>query len=131
MFSQRFEIGVPILSNVVDALFVGDHDRPGWVAMAVNASGRSCVDALFPDAHIAWRDADDLAPDWCGFDINLPDVVSATATKLPLEISGGADLDMANPDALAFLLAVGVYRQGGCSAILRNGRLEILHGVSH
>ena len=28
---------------------------PGWVIMAVNTKGRECVEALFPQAHIAWR----------------------------------------------------------------------------
>ena len=128
-FSRRFDIDVSDLPNMVDALFVGNHEKPGWVSIAVNAKGRGCVDALFPQAHIAWRDAGDLVPpDWHGFDINLPDVISATQTKLPLEITGGADLDAANPDALAFLLAAGVNRQGGRNAILRDGWLEIFHG---
>jgi hypothetical protein len=42
-----------------------------------------------------------------------------------LEITGGANLDKATPDQLAFLLAAGVSRQGGRSAIYSNGRLEI------
>lgn len=123
---RRIDIAGSDLPNLVDAVFIGNHDEAGWVYMAVNAKGRSCVDALFPEARIAWRDPGDLVPaSWHGFDINLPDVAAATKTKLPMDITGGTDLDNANPDALAFLLAVGVNRQGGRSAIWRNGRLEI------
>jgi hypothetical protein len=63
------------------------------------------------------------AADWHGFDLNLPDVVATMETTL--EITGGANLDKATPDQLAFLLAAGVSRQGGRSAIYSNGRLEI------
>jgi hypothetical protein len=127
---KQFSVAISKLPNMVDAVFVGNHDKPGgWVIMEVNAKGRSCVDALFPDAHIAWGDPGDVMPaDWHGFEINLPDVVSAMPTKLPLEITKGADLDVANPDALALLLAIGVTRQGGRSAILRDGHLDIFHG---
>jgi len=44
----------------------------------------ACVNALFPKAHIAWRDPGEGLPiDWLGFDINVPDVIAATATKFP------------------------------------------------
>jgi hypothetical protein len=114
--------------NMADALFEGNHDdeQHGWVAMAANQKGRECIEALFPDACIAWRDPGEGLPnDWRGFDLNLPDVIAATTTKLPLEITRGADLNAANPDALAFLLATGVNRQGGRSAVWREGRMEI------
>ncbi len=43
--------------------------------MAVNTKGRECVEALFPYAHIAWRDAGPSFPaDWLGFKIHVPDV---------------------------------------------------------
>jgi hypothetical protein len=126
---SKLQIDPSDISKLVDAMFIGNHDKPAWVTMVVNAKGRSCVDALFPQAHITWRDPGDVVPaDWHGFEINLPDV-SMTQTKLPLEITGGADLDAADPDALAVLLAIGVNRQGGRSAVWRDGgHLEILHG---
>jgi hypothetical protein len=42
-----------------------------------------------------------------------------------MDITGGADLDEAKPDALALLLAVGVVRQGGRAAYLHGGHIEI------
>jgi hypothetical protein len=100
------------LPNMVDAIFAGNHDDPGWVEMNVNDKGRACVDALFPGGHIAWSEPGvGLPADWRGFDINVPDVVAEIETALPMDITGGADLDEAKPDALALLLAVGVVRQ--------------------
>lgn len=110
-------INMTDLPQLIDALFIGDPDRPGWVIMEVNTKGRDYVDALFPNARIAWRDSDLVPADWHGFSMNVPDVVRATETKLPLEITRGANLDEANPDALAFLLAAGVNHQGGRSAV--------------
>ena len=52
-------------------------------------------------------------------------MVDVIDTKLPLEMTEGADLHTANPDALALLLAIGVIDQGGRAAVLRNGRLDI------
>ena len=101
--------------------------------MNVSPKGRECVDALFPQAQIAWRESDFPTDpsgdwgDWRGFEINLPDVVAQTETKLPLEITGGADLDEAQPDALALLLAIAVKRQGGRSAYFARGCMEIFH----
>jgi hypothetical protein len=123
---RKFKAEASDVPNLTDALFEGDHDMPGWVIMAANAKGCECINALFPQTHIAWRDAGPGLPnDWRAFKINVPDVVSATGTKLPLEITHGDNLDDATPEALAFLLAAGVNRQGGRSALLENGRLEI------
>jgi hypothetical protein len=47
-------------------------------------------------------------------------------TALALAIARGADLDEANPDALALLLAIGVMRQGGRAAYFRGGQIEIV-----
>jgi hypothetical protein len=116
------------LPHMLDAIFVGNHDHEpnGWVIMDVNAKGRDCVNALFPGAQIAWREPSDAIPaDWHGFEIHVPGVVEAIQTKLPLWILPGADLHEANPDALAFLIAIGVIHQGARAAIFRNGRLEI------
>jgi hypothetical protein len=55
----------------------------------------------------------------------VPDVVAEIETALPMDITGGADLDEAKPDALALLLAVGVVRQGGRAAYLHEGHIEI------
>jgi hypothetical protein len=95
--------------------------------MYADAKGRECVNALFPKAHIAWADdcGEMLPREWRAFTINLPDVVAATETLLPLEITRGANLDEATPDALAFLLAMGVHRQGARCAVWHGGRLDI------
>jgi hypothetical protein len=95
--------------------------------MTANAKGRECVNALFPNAKIAWREQDPAdPPGWLGFTINLPGVVAGlSTTKLPLDITKGANLDDATPDQLALILATGVKRQGGRSAVSRNGKLEI------
>jgi hypothetical protein len=126
--TKEFPIKMTDLPNMVDAFIVGDQDEQGWVIMSVSDQGRAYVDALFPDAHIAWRDtgADYLPADWHGFHINVPDVVAAIKTRLPLEITGGANLDEAHPDPLAYLLAYAVSCQGGCAAYTRDGRLEII-----
>jgi hypothetical protein len=95
--------------------------------MNANDKGRACVDALFPEAHVAWREPGDGAPaDWHGFIINIPDVVGEMETARALAITRGADLDEANPDALALLLAIGVMRQGGRAAYFRAGQIEIV-----
>jgi len=44
------------VANMVDAVFIGAQDDPGWVEMYADAKGRECVNALFPKAHIAWAD---------------------------------------------------------------------------
>jgi hypothetical protein len=115
------------VANMVDAVFIGAQDDPGWVEMYADAKGRECVNALFPKAHIAWADdcGEMLPREWRAFTINLPDVVAATETLLPLEITRGANLDEATPDALAFLLAMGVHRQGARCAVWHGGRLDI------
>ena len=124
--TKTFSIKMADLPNMVDAIFAGNHDDPGWVEMNVNDKGRACVDALFPGGHIAWSEPGvGLPADWRGFDINVPDVVAEIETALPMDITGGADLDEAKPDALALLLAVGVVRQGGRAAYLHEGHIEI------
>jgi hypothetical protein len=61
----------------------------------------------------------------------VPDVVANSETKLPLEITEGADLDYATPEALGLLLAMGVNRQGGNAACVKNGKLEIFKARSN
>jgi hypothetical protein len=129
MKTKKFRMNVRTeLPEMLDALFEGNHNyQPnGWVIMDVNDKGRDYVNALFPGARIAWRaPSDGLPADWHGFEINVPGVVNTMETKLPLEIAEGVDLHEANPDVSAFLLAIGVVRQGGRAAIYRNGSLEI------
>lgn len=120
------------LPHMLDAVFAGNHARKpsGWVAMDVNDKGRDCVEALFSSAlFIAWRAPNNggFPANWHGFEIHVPRVVDAIQTKLPLWVLPGVDLHEANPDALAFLLAVGTVHQGArAAAIFRNGRLEIV-----
>jgi hypothetical protein len=135
------------LPHMLDAVFTGSHGHQpsGWVLMDVNDEGRAHVEALFLPARIRWRDpclVGFVPSNWHGFEIHVPGVVAwlterrgaAQAfpeTKLPLEIARGLDLNVVNPDALAFLLAVGVVRQGGRAAVFRNDRLEIVRLDGH
>jgi hypothetical protein len=125
--AKRIKVRGSDLLNMVDAVFVGVQDDQGWVVMCADTKGRECIDALFPKAHIAWKDdcGETMPSEWRAFSINLPEVVAETETRLPLEITRGADLDEAAPDALAFLLAMGVRRQGGRSAVQREGRFDV------
>jgi hypothetical protein len=127
---KKFNISMADVPNITDAEFAGNYsnDMQGWVIMKVNDRGRACVDALFPRAYIAWRDDDDPAVAGCGwktFELDLLDAIADGGTKLRLEMTRGADLNEAHPDALAFLLADGVNCQGGRSAVLSNGKLSI------
>ncbi len=119
--SKAFTMKWGDLPNMVDAVFDGDHGRPGWVHMFANARGCDHVDGLFPQAHIEWRELGPGFPaDWFSMKVNLPEVVSATKTNLPLEvIPAGRTIDDSTPDQLALLLAFGVRRDGGRAAILR------------
>jgi hypothetical protein len=120
-----FKAKLADIINLVDAIFDGNREMLGWVIMAANAKGRECINALFPHGHIAWHATDPALPkDWRGFNIKVPDVVGNMETKLPLEITKGADLDYATPEALGLLLAMGVNRQGGnrkCSRLKSHG----------
>jgi len=117
------------LLSMVDAIFDGDQRMPGWVLMFGNAKGCAHVDGLFSEAHIEWRELGPGFPaDWFSMKVNLPEVVSATKTNLPLEvIPAGRTIDDSNPDQLALLLAFGVRRDGGRAAILRqsNGAVSV------
>jgi hypothetical protein len=104
--------------KMTDAFFTADpEDGPGWVCMVANGDGRACIDALFPEAHIDWDvgKEDVLPEDWRAFCFNVPDTAAATEHKLPMDITRGVDLRDATAEALAFLLAHGVNRQGGRS----------------
>jgi hypothetical protein len=127
--SKAFTMKLGDLPNMVDAVFDGDHERPGWVHMFANVKGCGHVDGLFPQAHIEWRELGAGFPaDWFSMKVNLPEVVSATKTNLPLEvIPAGRTIDDSNPDQLALLLAFGVRCDGGRAAILRqnNGAVSV------
>ena len=73
-----FKAKLADIINLVDAIFDGNREMPGWVIMAANARGRECIDALFPRRHIAWRATDPALPkDWRGLpNINVPEVVA-------------------------------------------------------
>jgi hypothetical protein len=139
MKRMRFTIDVQKdLPHMIDAVFIGSPKPGGWVIMEVNDKGRACVEALFPGGHFAWGAPGNVMPaDWHGFEINVPGVVAGLPeTKLPLEITRGADLDKANSDALAYLLAVGVKNQGGRAAMVRKDRkgrsyLDIIQRHDH
>ena len=120
--SNAFTMKLADLPNMVDAVFDGDYKRPGWVHMFANAKGCGHVDGLFPEACIEWRELllPGLPDDWRGMRVNLPEVISATKTNLPLDvIPAGCTIDDSTPDQLALLLAFGVRRDGGRAAILR------------
>ena len=119
--SKAFTMKLGDLPNMVDAVFDGDQKMPGWVLMFANAKGCAQVDALFPQSRIEWWQLPPGFPDgWHGMKVNLPEVVSATKTNLPLEvIPAGRSIDDCSPDQLALLLAFGVRRDGGRAAILR------------
>ena len=128
--SKAFTMKLADLPNMVDAVFDGDHKRPGWVHMFANAKGSNHVDALFPQACIEWRELPlpGLPDDWRSMKVNLPEVVSTTTTNLPLEvIPAERTIDDCTPDQFALLLAFGVRRDGGRAAILRqsNGAVSV------
>ena len=86
---------------------------PNWTHIAANEDGRAAIEALFPETIFQWRDhPEDRYPiGWLQSSINLPDAVAHTPHRLP-PITGGAPLDEAMPEALAFLLAIGATDQG-------------------
>jgi hypothetical protein len=127
--SKAFTMKLADLPNMVDAVFDGDRKRRGWVDMFANAKGCNHVDALFPEAHIEWRELGPGFPaDWHSMRVNLPEAVSTTTTNLPLKvIPAERTIDDCTPDQLALLLAFGVRRDGGRAAIIRqnNGAVSV------
>jgi hypothetical protein len=118
--------------NMVDAVFDPDHEMPGWVIMAANKKGRKHIEALFPEARIAWREPGPGFPrDWRGFKINLRDAVSGMKTKLALNIiPAGHTIADCTPEQHAALLALSVTLNGGRAAIVeyKNGK-PLMHIV--
>ena len=105
--SKTFTMKLGDLPNMVDAVFDGDHKRPGWLHMFANAEGCDHIDGLFPQVQIEWHGVGpDFPANWRGVKVNLPEVVSSTQTNLPLEvIPAGRTIDDGSPDQLALLLA--------------------------
>ncbi len=76
--SKTFTMKLGDLPNMVDAIFDGDHERPGWVHMFANAKGCDHVDGLFPQAHIEWRELPPGLPaDWFSMKVNLRGAMQA------------------------------------------------------
>ena len=44
------------VADMVDAIFIGNRDEHGWVAMWASAKGCGCINALFPQDEIEWYD---------------------------------------------------------------------------
>jgi hypothetical protein len=116
-------LSVDDLPQMIDAFFHGEPE--GWVVIAANAHGRTCVERVFPAAYIQWREhGGDFPTDWQGFSPNLPDIASATQHHLPP--INDVPLDEATPDQLAYLLAIATKNQGARAGLLTTeGELHI------
>lgn len=116
-----FDLELKDIPHVVDAVFDGHREQYGYVYMAVSPDrGRKLVEGMFPGADIEWGKVGPPFPDdWIGFEINLIDPGAPIyETRVPLEIiPRGQTIMDASPNQLAFLLAYGVRRDGGRSAI--------------
>jgi hypothetical protein len=116
---KKCKIAPSDIFTMTDAWFDKGESGDGWVFMLANSNGRNCINALFPKAHIEWRDGgEDVPDDWRGFEINLPNTAEATEHRLPLEITGGKALEDCSEEALAFLMVCAVNRQGGRAGCL-------------
>jgi hypothetical protein len=114
--------------NMADAIFDGGHMRPGWIHAFANAKGRNHIHALFPEADIEWPELPfpGFPDDWRSMQVNLTGCVSTMTTNLPLELMpAGSTIDDCTRDQLALLLAFGVMRAGGRSAIIRKHNDEV------
>ena len=126
--SKSVNLTVADLYHNADALFRGEPG--GWVSMAANPRGRHCIEQVFPKTYIEWRDPGDGFPsDWQGFSLHVPQVAALPMpNKLP-PITGGVPLDEAQPDQLAFLMAIAAKNQGARSALVKSdGSIEIYVG---
>lgn len=132
--AQKLKVKPSDIPNLTDAIFFyGNPARPGWVEMYANEKGRNCVNGLFPNATISWTYEDRFATGWFGFEINLPNTVVACEetnreTKLPFDVmksAGVATINDCSQKQLAVLLAFGVNRDGGRSAISDGKRYEM------
>jgi hypothetical protein len=114
--TKSFDASAQEIGEMCEALFEGKHH--GFVAVSASDRGRRAVEAVFPGAHIEWRFHADNALGWGEFSLNVIDCTVLPGHRLPLEITHGASLHDATPDALAYLLAMGVRRQGVCVALI-------------
>jgi hypothetical protein len=118
--SRKLSIARDDFPDMADAIFEGDHEMPGAVSMFANSKGRGHINALFPQGVIAWGPAGPGLPeDWQGCHLDdLLGIIAAQETRVPLEVMAGCNFVDINPVQLAFLLAVGVKRDGGRAAII-------------
>jgi hypothetical protein len=131
--SKFFRASIGQITEMCDAFFSGvdvaddPHGRHGFVEMYTNEKGKRAVEAIFPNAFIDWKEGSLLPGLRYDFSINVPDVASAVPDhRLPLEITRGASLDDAAPEALAFLLAMAAKRQGARVAYSdRDGQVSL------
>jgi hypothetical protein len=126
--SKSFKLDAADLPHNADALFRGEPS--GWVSMAANPKGRHCIEKVFPKAYIEWRDPGDGSPsDWQGFSLHVPEVAALPAPNNLPPITGDVPLDEAQPDALAFLMAIAAKDQGARAALVKSdGSIEIYGG---
>ncbi len=133
---RRIQIGITDLLNLVDAIFIGlppnDHMEAGWVEMLCNAGAREAINGIFPPAQIPWGKTQnpwfEAAPGWLACKIHLPEVAGECgAGNLPQHLLALRDLEDAQPDQLAMILAIATKDRGLRAAVIRevNGRPEI------
>jgi hypothetical protein len=128
------KIDGPQIYDMTDAWFGGapgpHHGVDGWVEMYANKTGQAIVNSLFPRAHIKWVNDGGLPDGWATFEINLPGVVDAVPDHRldcdhMLKAAGHETLHESNTDALAFVLAAAVHRNGGRAATVIDGEITI------
>jgi hypothetical protein len=100
--------------NMTDALSYGSEvpHRLGFVEMYANPKGREKVNDLFPETYIDWKPLPSGCPDqWAGwktFEINLPEVIKAIPTNLPMDLTKAEGSGPPQtPDASACRVAIG------------------------
>jgi hypothetical protein len=129
---KRFMATHRQIGEMCDVFFAGvdasdDPDgRHGFVEMYANEKGRETVNAVFPSGFIDWEEGN-LRPG-LPYDVSLNVIDCANAMpdhRLPLEITGGKELDQGTPYALAYLLAEAARRQGARTAVhTQDGTIE-------
>jgi hypothetical protein len=121
--SKKFTMAREQIPEMLDCVFFGNPEKPGWVEMYVNTKGREAVNSLFPKAVIRWRPMND--PDavhdwttlpagwreWDTFEINLPSVAEHAPNNLS-RCNGDQPLSEANQTQLAFVLALSAKNNG-------------------
>jgi hypothetical protein len=125
--TKKFTMKREQIPEMVDAIFYGNPDKPGWVEMYVNGKGREAVNALFPKAVIEWRplnepghgydpaNLDDGVKSWETFELHLPSVAEHPPNNL-VPVNGDQPLSQSNQVQLAFVLAISAKHQGARAA---------------